>query len=149
MESINKIPPYDLNKESQVESSILYELDPDREISTISRKESRECDSELSFKLEPIEEIPKKDLVKSREHSSKLSYKFEPIEKIPEIEKIPVEYDHVLDSFLIRNDPRVEVRIDGEDPNNLKAFLDRRIKARYLDGTISVSVVDNILILIK
>jgi hypothetical protein len=80
---------------------------------------------------------------------NKILEDLDPIKEISEINSKSGDYDSILDSFLIKNDSRVEVRLDGENPSDLKELLDLRIKARYLDDIVEISVVDNFLILEK
>jgi hypothetical protein len=80
---------------------------------------------------------------------NKLLEDLDPIKEISEINSKSGDYDSILDSFLIKNDSRVEVRLDGENPSDLKELLDLRIKARYLDDIVEISVVDDFLILEK
>jgi hypothetical protein len=80
---------------------------------------------------------------------NKLLEDLDPIKEISEINSKSDDYDSILDSFLIKNDSRVEVRLEGENPSDLKELLDLRIKARYLDDIVEISVVDDFLILEK
>jgi hypothetical protein len=80
---------------------------------------------------------------------NKLLEDLDPIKEISEINSKSGDYDSILDSFLIKNDSRVEVRLEGENPSDLKELLDLRIKARYLDDIVEISVVDDFLILEK
>jgi hypothetical protein len=57
--------------------------------------------------------------------------------------------DSILDAFIVTNDAAVEVIVEGQDPKYLRSQLDRRIKARYLEDFIEVSVVDRKLYLKK
>lgn len=80
---------------------------------------------------------------------NKILEDLDPIKEISQINSKSGDYDSILDSFLIKNDSRVEVRLDGENPSDLKELLDLRIKARYLDDIVETSVVDDFLILEK
>jgi hypothetical protein len=80
---------------------------------------------------------------------NKLLEDLDPIKEISEINSKSGDYDSILDSFLIKNDSRVEVRLEGENPSDLKELLDLRIKARYLDDIVEISIVDDFLILEK
>ncbi len=57
--------------------------------------------------------------------------------------------DSILDAFIITNDAAVEVIVEGQDPKYLRSQLDRRIKARFLEDFVEVSVVDRKLYLKK
>ena len=80
---------------------------------------------------------------------NKILEDLDPIKEISQINSKSGNYDSILDSFLIKNDSRVEVRLEGENPSDLKELLDLRIKARYLDDIVEISVVDDFLILEK
>lgn len=80
---------------------------------------------------------------------NKILEDLDPIKEISKINSKSGDYDSILDSFLIKNDSRVEVRLDGENPSDLKELLDLRLKARYLDDIVEISVVDDFLILEK
>ena len=80
---------------------------------------------------------------------NKILEDLDPIKEISQINSKSGDYDSILDSFLIKNDSRVEVRLEGENPSDLKELLDLRIKARYLDDIVEISVVDDFLILEK
>ena len=80
---------------------------------------------------------------------NKLLEDLDPIKEISQINSKSGDYDSILDSFLIKNDSRVEVRLEGENPSDMKELLDLRIKARYLDDIVEISVVDDFLILEK
>ena len=80
---------------------------------------------------------------------NKILEDLDPIKEVSQINSKSGDYDSILDSFLIKNDSRVEVRLDGENPSDLKELLDLRVKARYLDDIVEISVVDDFLILEK
>ena len=53
------------------------------------------------------------------------------------------KYDPILDTFMTGKDNLVEVSIEGRDAYYLRMQLNKRIKARRLEG-VQVSAVNNI-----
>ena len=80
--------------------------------------------SEVKFELKPRKEKPKR---KYRKGS---------------------KYDPILDAFLKGKDSLVEVSVDGRDANYLRMQLNKRIKARGLEG-VQVSAINNVCYLEK
>jgi hypothetical protein len=64
-----------------------------------------------------------------------------PVEELPEKrERELVDYDSILDSFLIRRDKFFEVRIDRKNASYPKRQFDKRIEERYLDDVIKAYI---------
>ena len=68
-------------------------------------------------------------------------FQLKPVEELPEKrDREFVDYDSILDSFLIRRDKFFEVRIDGKNTSYLKRQFDKRIEERYLDDVIEAYI---------
>jgi hypothetical protein len=79
-----------------------------------------------------------------------------PLVNLESIESIPTnnvkkssEYDSILDSFIINNEPEIEVALEDDNLLLLKKELEKRIKDRYLEDIVETLVIDDVLYLKK
>jgi hypothetical protein len=79
-----------------------------------------------------------------------------PLVNLESIESIPTnnvkkssEYDSILDSFIINNEPEIEVALEDDNLILLKKELEKRIKDRYLEDIVETLVIDDVLYLKK
>lgn len=79
-----------------------------------------------------------------------------PLLNLESIESIPTnnvkkssEYDSILDSFIMNNEPEIEVALEDDNLLLLKKELEKRIKDRYLEDIVETLVIDDVLYLKK
>lgn len=75
------------------------------------------------------------------------------LESIKEVESVirnkSSKCDSILDSFIISNDQVVEVHVEDKNAIYLRDKIEKRIRERYLEDIINISVVDDVVILKK
>jgi len=79
---------------------------------------------------------------------SDVKFELKPVKKKPRRYRAVSKYDPILDAFREGKDSLVEVSVEGRDANYLRMQLNKRIKARGLDG-VRVSAVNNVCYLEK
>ena len=79
---------------------------------------------------------------------SEVKFEFKPVKKKPRRYRTGSKYDPILDAFMEGKDSLVEVSVEGRDANYLRMQLNKRIKAKGLDG-VRVSAVNDVCYLEK
>ena len=74
---------------------------------------------------------------------SDVKFDLKPVKKKPRRYRTESKYDPILDDFMEGKDNLVEVLVEGRDANYLRMQLNKRIKARGLEGVL-VSTVNNV-----
>ena len=79
---------------------------------------------------------------------SDIKFDLKPVKKKPRRYRTVSKYDPILDAFMEGKDSLVEVSVDGRDANYLRMQLNKRIKARGLEGA-RVSAINDVCYLEK
>ena len=74
---------------------------------------------------------------------SDVKFELKPVKKKPRKYRTESKYDPILDAFMTGKDNLVEVSIEEKDAYYLRMQLNKRIKARGLEG-VQVSAVNNV-----